>query len=585
MSSGSIPRPEHPRPDFERKAWQNLNGKWQFALDPTRCGLEKGWATGVDLPMEINVPFCPESRLSGLSLTDFLGSVWYRRAFRVDGALRGRRLFIHFGAVDYDARVWVNGRQVARHRGGYTPFSADITDTVTTDGENELVVYAIDDERSLVQPLGKQSSALKSQGCVYTRTTGIWQTVWLEAAPEARVSNLTVWPDAPNGRAAVEVDVVGAYSGLRVEAMASAGGECVALGELAQASGRNSLVLEIPDPVLWDVGKPFLYDLRVRLVDGGEIIDEVSSYFGLREIHINGGRILINGRPVFLRMVLDQGFWPEGICTAPSDDELRADIERSIACGFHGARLHQKVFEPRTLYWADRLGYIVWGEFPDWGCAVRYHAQARENLLREWMEVMHRDRSHPSIVAWAPMNEAYSPGDRYEPQFITELYGLTKRLDPTRPVIGASGYTHVKTDIWDLHDCEQDARVFAEKYHRFSENPCTETLPRKDPEYEPPYEGQPVMVSEYGGTWWNPAQQDGEAWGYGDRPRDEKDFLTRFKGLTDALLDSPRVAGLCYTQLTDVEQEVNGLYTYDRRPKFPTEFLRSVLERKAAIEG
>jgi len=580
----SIPRPEHPRPDFERKAWQNLNGNWQFAVDSGKSGLGKGWSSGTDLPLTINVPFCPESKLGGLAMTDFLEAVWYRRKFTVDQALRGRRLLLHFGAVDYDARVWVNGKQVVRHRGGFTPFEADITDAVDMAGENELVVYAEDDERTHVQPLGKQSSQLKSYGCCYTRTTGIWQTVWIEAVPDSHVTNLTVWPDAANGRAAVVVDVAKAHAGLGIEVAAIVDGKAVASAKLAQAGPANTLVLDVADPVLWEVGKPFLYDLQVKLVEDGKVVDEVASYFGLRDVRIEGDRILINGKSVFQRLILDQGFWPEGIYTAPSDDELRADIERSIACGFNGARLHQKVFEPRTLYWADKLGYLIWGEFPDWGCDVRPHAQARENHRREWTEAVLRDRSHPSIVAWTPLNEAHSAHGRYEPTFFVEIYDLTKRLDPSRPICDTSGYTHVKTDIWDLHDYDQNPESFAARYEQFAKDPKTQTLARNDADHEPPYAGQPVVVSEYGGTWWNPAQVGDAAWGYGNRPKDEKEFLDRFKGLADVLLDNPHIAGLCYTQLTDVEQEVNGLYFYDRRPKFPPELLKKTLDRKAAIE-
>ena len=580
----SIPRPEHPRPDFERKAWQNLNGKWQFAVDSGKSGREKGWQSGMDFPLTINVPFCPESKLSGLAMTDFLEAVWYRRKFTVDPALRGRRLLLHFGAVDYDARVWVNGKEVARHRGGYTPFEADITDTVDMAGENDLVVYAEDDERTHVQPLGKQSSQLKSYGCCYTRTTGIWQTVWIEAVSDSHVTNLTVWPDAPNGRAAVVVDVTNPHAGLGIEVAALVDGKTVASAKLAQAGPTNTLVLDIPNPVLWQVGKPFLYDLQIKLVEGGKVVDEVASYLGLREVRIEGDRILINGKSVFQRLILDQGFWPDGIYTAPSDDELRADIERSIACGFNGARLHQKIFEPRTLYWADKLGYLLWGEFPDWGCDVRPHPQARENHRREWTEAVLRDRSHPAIVAWTPLNEAHSNGSRYEPTFFVEIYDLTKKLDPSRPICDTSGYTHVKTDIWDLHDYDQNPESFAARYAPFGKDPRTETLARNDGDHEPPYAGQPMVVSEYGGTWWNPAQVGDAAWGYGDRPKDEKELLDRFKGLADVLLDNPHIAGLCYTQLTDVEQEVNGLYFYDRRPKFPPELLKKALDRKAAIE-
>jgi len=579
-----IPRPEHPRPDFERSAWQNLNGKWQFAVDTSRSGLEKGWSAGADLPREITVPFCPESRLSGIGETDFLEAVWYRRKFTLAPAMRGGRVLVHFGAVDYEARVWVNGTQVAHHRGGFTPFAADITEAIDGDGENEIVVYAVDDERSGAQPLGKQSSILHSHGCRYTRTTGIWQTVWIEAVPETHVTSLVVWPDAANGRVTLEIAVARPQPGVAVEVEASVDGKVVASAAVPHAQSFNALTLDIPDPVLWEPGKPFLYDLKVRLRGGFEVVDEVSSYFGLREVAIDGDRVLINGKPVFQRLILDQGFWPEGIYTAPSDSELKADIERSIAMGFNGARLHQKVFEPRTLYWADKLGYLLWGEFPDWGCAIAHSPQARENLQREWMEVLLRDRSHPAIVAWTPLNEAHSRHERYNPVFTAALVDLTKRIDPSRPVVDSSGYTHIATDIWDLHDYDQNPESFRTRYAGFADDPKTETLARNDADHEPPYMGQPLVVSEYGGARWDTASREGPAWGYGDTPNTEEEFVARFAGLTDVLLGHPHMAGLCYTQLTDVEQEVNGLYTYDRKPKFDPALLKAAMEKKAAIE-
>lgn len=583
--STTTPRPEHPRPDFERRTWQNLNGRWQFAVDTARCGMEKGWQSGANLPMRITVPFCPESKLSGLGLADFLEGVWYRRKFRVDRALRSQRLLLNFGAVDYEARVWVNGNQVIRHRGGYTPFSVDITDAVDMNGENEIVVYAVDDERTHFQPMGRQCSSLRPYHGLHTRTTGIWQTVWLESAPETRVSSLTVWPDAANGRATVQIGLARTCRGLSLEAEALADGERVVVAKSAQAGLANLLVLEIPSPVLWDVGKPHLYDLKVRVLDrSGRTVDEVNSYFGLRDVCTEGDRVLINGRSVFLRLVQDLGFWPDGIYTAPSDDELRADIERGMACGFNGARLHQKIFEPRTLYWADKLGYLLWSEFPDWSCAVRYHAQARENLVREWTNAVLRDRSHPSVIAWIPLNEAHPASERYDPTLLVELYELTKRLDPSRLMLDASGHTHVKTDVWDLHDYDRNAERFAARYTMPDRTGEAEPDRRSDTDEEISHAAVPVVVSECGGFAWK-AERDQQSREYWEKTcKDEADFLDRIRSITGVLLDNPHIAGLCYEMLTDVEQEVHGLYTYDRKPKFAPKLLREALARKAAIE-
>lgn len=579
----SIPRPEHPRPDFERTAWQNLNGSWQFEIDSTRCGLEKGWQTGKSFSREIMVPFCPESKLSGVQETDFLGAVWYRRSFKLDEALKGGRVLLHFGAIDYDSRVWVNGKELCRHRGGSTPICVDITSALV-EGDNELVVYAADDERSYNQPLGKQSDRLNSYGCSYTRTTGIWQTVWLEAVPESYISGFVVWPNAANGSASIGINLSKPAQGVGLLVEAIADGKVVASAGIDQAGYKNAITLQIPEPVLWEVGNPFLYDLKLKTVVNGKVVDCVSSYFGLRDVRIDGDRILINDKPVFQKLILDQGFWPDGIWTAPSDNDLKADIERSMAMGFNGARLHQKVFEPRSLYWADKLGYIIWGEFPDWGCNIGTSSEARQNLYREWMEVVRRDINHPAIVAWTPLNETLQQYHRYDPQFFVELYDATKSIDPSRPIVDTSGYTHVKTDIWDIHDYEQDPAKFGETYDPFGENPSDETLKGWHPTPRPAYQGQPVVISEYGGTWWNPNEKDTKAWGYGDRPKTEEEFVERFTALADVLLRNPYIAGLCYTQLTDVEQEVNGLYTYDRKPKFSPELLKKALDKKAAIE-
>ena len=329
----------------------------------------------------------------------------------------------------------------------------------------------------------------------------------------------------------------------------------------------------------WGPGHPTLYDLVFTLREGGEVVDSAASYFGLRSLRWDGQAILLNGRPVFQRLILDQGFYPDGIWTAPSDADLRQDIERSQAMGFNGARLHQKVFEERFLYWADRLGYMVWGEMGDWGIDLA-DARAVDSFLTEWQEVMARDYSHPAIVGWCPLNERGNWG--FQAEYIRHIFRTTRRLDPTRPVIDTSGYCHVETEVYDSHDYDQNPDTFEQRHAPFA----TGGDPyRSSGEKEAPYQGQPYMVSEYGGIWWNPDQKDEVGWGYGDRPKSEAEFLARFTALTTTLLNHPRMCGFCYTQLTNVEQEVNGLYTYDRKPKFDPARIREVVARRAAVEG
>jgi len=576
----AVPRPEHPRPDFERAGWLNLNGQWQFEIDNELTGDERGLATGHDLEGTITVPFCPESRLSGVAHTDFMKQVWYRREFRVPREMTGQRLLLHFGAVDWHARVWVNGTLVGEHKGGYTPFACEITNQVRS-GDNEVVVCARDDTRSGLQATGKQSHERDSYGCVYTRTTGIWQTVWLEAVGTTYLSDFCLVPDSDTGRVTFQGTVNGPCEGVKLRLKALAGPRTVAHDEVP-ARGRSTLaLLKVDDPHLWQPGKPYLYDLEIVLEKDGHDIDRVRSYFGFRKVHVDGFRMLINDKPVFQRLVLDQGFYPDGIYTAPSDEALRADIELSMAAGFNGARLHEKVFEPRLLYWADKLGYIVWGEYPDWG-VDHDSAAAMGQVAMEWREVLHRDRNHPSIVGWCPLNET---GGGEGNAFAQALLAVTQSIDPTRPFLDASGYVHLypATDVYDSHNYDQSPESLASTYAMFratGQDPWNNNA--SDPRSA--YRGQPYFVSEYGGTRFVEGEGQSEAWGYGSPTTSLDAFIERYRGLTDALLDNPYMFGFCYTQLTDVEQEQNGIYKYDRTPKYDPALVRAINEREAAYE-
>jgi beta-galactosidase/beta-glucuronidase len=562
-----------------RGAWLTLNGEWQFAQDPGRSGRERGLSESKRLPQRIQVPFCPESSLSGIGNTDFMPAVWYRRTFMVPDQWAGMRVLLHFGAVDYDAEVWVNGCSIGRHRGGYSSFSLEITRALRP-GENVVVVCAEDDTRSGLQPSGKQSQHYASQGCHYTRTTGIWQSVWLEAVPSTYLSGIRLSPDLPNGSLFIRAGMDGPSEGLTLVVEAKLDGVVAGRAEALVSAGTVQFNLSIKPGMVrpWAPGSPTLYDLKLELCDGNTILDRVDSYFGLRSLGMRGPALLLNGKPFFQRLVLDQGFYRDGIYTAPSDDALRGDIERAMAMGFNGARLHEKVFEERFLYWADTLGYLVWGEMGNWGMD---HADpaATERFAAEWLEVLARDYNHPSIVGWCPFNE--TPRNQ-RPELVRFIHQLTRQFDRSRPAIDTSGWVHVgETDVYDIHDYEQNPEVFAAHYEGW---PQGEAAAHEPAHANAPYAGQPVMVSEYGGIWWNPGQQDTDGWGYGNRPTSEEEFLARYRGLTEALLHNPRICGFCYTQLTDVEQEVNGLYTYDREPKFAPEAIHAINTHPAAIE-
>ena len=588
----TTPRPEHPRPQLVRDRWLNLNGEWQFEVDRGDSGLERGLLDR-DLERTILVPFAPESVASGIGDTDFLHAVWYRRSVEIPEDWAGSELLLHFGAVDHDATVWVDGVEVARHRGGFTSFTAELglrTRQIT------IVVRARDLPQG-PQARGKQSTAYANATCLYTRTTGIWQTVWLEAVPADRIEALRITPRQGEGVFDVETVLRRTRPGLRLELELSDGdGVVVATADIGaddELTPAARLVVPEDRRRLWQPGDPHLYDLRVRLTFERAQIDRVDSYAGLRSVSVAGDAILINGERVFQRLVLDQGLWPDTLMTAPTDAALEEDIRLSMAAGFNGARLHQKVFEERFLYHADRLGYLVWGEFGDWGAAEPAVAgdpqQPTASYVTQWIEAVQRDRNHPSIVGWCPLNETWQAlHDR-----ITQLddvtramYLATKAADPTRPVLDASGYSHrvPGADVYDSHLYEQDPaefrRILSTTYVNEHDGRAISL----------PYVGQPYFVSEYGGIWWSEAHDADDperlsSWGYGQRVRDLEEWFARFAGLTDVLLDDPRMFGYCYTQLTDTFQEQNGVYDARRRPKFDIARLRAIQTRPAAYEG
>ncbi|MDE7297812.1 MAG: beta-galactosidase [Lachnospiraceae bacterium] len=575
----NIPRPEHPFPQMERAEWQNLNGEWDFAFDFGRSGRDRHFYENGKYEGKIVVPFCPESSLSDIGYRDFIPCAWYRRFFGITGEQLRGTVLLHFGAVDYLAVVYVNGRQAGAHRGGYSSFTFDITEYLKA-GSNELVVCAEDDNRSGRQPRGKQSAAYASSGCDYTRTTGIWQTVWLEFVPKNYIRSVRYYPDVEGGILNIEASLTGTGK-LCVDAYyeGRACGRCEAVvGKTG--CGTVRMALQLNEIHLWEAGCGRLYDLEFTF-SGEGFCDKVKSYAGLREVRLDGRRFLLNGKPVFQRTVLDQGFYPDGIYTAPTEEALINDIRISIGLGFNGARLHQKIFEPRFLYHCDRMGYLVWGEHGNWGLDLSDPA-ALHPFMGEWLEAVDRDFNHPSVIGWCPFNETWDfDGRKQYDDTLRLIYRMTKQLYPTRPSIDTSGNFHVETDIYDVHNYTQDAAVFASYYEGLKNGGKF----RDDQEPRQHYtEGLPVFVSEYGGIKWDVSNTNASAWGYGEAPKTEEEFLERYRRLTECLLANSNIMGFCYTQLYDIEQEVNGLYTYDRKPKFSPEIIRAINRQPAAIE-
>ena len=605
-----VPRPEHPRPQFRRDRWATLNGEWGFEVDQGDSGLERGL---LDRPLtgRILVPFAPESELSGVHDTDFLTAVWYRRTVTVPADWAGDRVLLHFGAVDHDATVWVDGHEAGRHRGGFSSFTFDISALVVPGRAAEVVVRARD-PRSGPQARGKQATTWANQGTEYTRTTGIWQSVWLEPVPQVALGRPRITPELAASAFRFEVPLSANRPGHRVRVVVSDGDGEVASGVVrADLDLAPTLQVTLPEDRArpWSVADPHLYDVVLTLEDAaGTTLDVVTSYAGLRSVAIDGRALLLNGERVFQRLVLDQGLYPDGILTAPDDAALVRDITLSQEAGFTGARLHQKVFEERFLYHADRLGYLVWGEFADWGCRVAGPPddwqQPPASYVTQWLEVLERDYSHPSIVGWCPLNETQQHiGDRITvlDDVTRAMFLATKAADRSRPALDASGWSHrvVETEIWDSHSYEQDPAEFARLMAPLAEGRPytnregdTETPPRDAPPWSVPYRGQPYFCSEFGGVWWAAPAGDGPAgaddgtdsWGYGDRPRSVEEFHARFEGLVSVLLDDPEMFGYCYTQLTDVFQEQNGIYAADRSPKVDVERVRAAQARPAAFE-
>ena len=544
------PRPEYPRPRLRRAGWVNLNGEWEFGAGPEPR-----------FDRRILVPYCPQSPLSGIGERLPGDVVWYRRHFAAPDA---DRLLLHFGAVDYRATVWVNGTDVARHEGGHTPFAADVTDAARG-LDNVLVVRAEDPLTDLTIPRGKQYWSDRSESIFYTPTTGIWQSVWLEPLPAGHVQRVRVRPDLDAG--AVDLEIA---AGGWVEVEASHKGTVV--GRWSGPAGRGRI--QLTEVLNWSPESPYLYDLDVTVLDpSGRETDRVSSYFGMRKLEIRDGRFWLNGQPYLQRLVLDQGYFPGGLLTASTDDDIRRDIELAKAFGFNGARKHQKVEDPRWLYWADVLGFLVWSEMPN---AHEQSSEAEARVTTEWKEAVLRDRDHPSVVAWVPVNESFGlgpPADQAaQARFLVGLYRLTHELDGTRPVISNDGWEHALSDLCTIHDYSP-ADDMTRRYR--SLDSALAGGGRSHALYLPgySYRGEPLVVSEFGGV----ALAGSGGWGFAE-VNGPDELLRTYRAMVEALMAPGPVEGFCYTQLTDIEQERNGLLTFDRKPKVDPKLIRPITQ-------
>lgn len=590
MKNSVCPRPEYPRPNLVRTDWICLNGEWDFEIDNSVSGRERDYQNGYAFTKKITVPFCPESKLSGIGNVDFMNAVWYKKKLILPEEWCGKRIILHIGACDWETTVYVNGKVAVCHQGGYTPIRVDITDYVKN-GEAVVAIEAVDDVRSGKQFGGKQSQRYASRGCYYTRTTGIWQTVWLEALDPAHIVNYSVHCDINTPSVSFDISLTEAAFGKKISAVVTYEGREVGKGEAEVFSTLSHLNISLSEKHLWEAGAGRLYDVKFEISDDGKVLDSADAYFGLRTVTLGKNGFFLNGKYIFMRFVLDQGFYPDGIYTAPCDESLKKDITDSMSLGFNGARLHEKVFEPRFLYYADKLGYMVFGEAGNWG----WNHNDPENIytfLPEWLEEIERDKAHPSVIGWCPLNETWDKpdGSRIQEKTMRLIYDVTLAKDDTRPVIANSGFVPYY-DIYgkslgaafDVHDYTQEPEAFAKVFDEMDKGIIKDQLHR-NPLYSKRQvldTSKSVFVSEYGGIGW---VENGDGWGYGTSVKTKDEFIERLEGLTAVLRENENICGFCYTQLYDVEQEKNGILTYEREFKFDKDVIAKIFSAPSVKE-
>jgi hypothetical protein len=567
----------YPRPQLRRDGWRSLNGVWDFALDPGGV-----WALPgeVEWARQIRVPFAPEAPAGGIGVTSFFRACWYRRTIIVPPLADGERLLVHFGAIDYEATVWADGQFAGHHVGGYTPFTVDLTPAAAGRTSIELVIRAEDDPQDLAKPRGKQDWQLDPHSIWYPRTSGIWQTVWMEVVSASWIDSIRWTPNLARWEIGLEVRIAGLRPDpVRLHVRLRCGSQVIADDTYAVLGADVHRRIALSDPgiddyrneLLWSPESPTLIEAELQLWAGrGELVDQVASYTALRAVATQGDRVVLNNRPYPLRLVLDQGYWPSGGLTAPDDAALRSDVELARAMGFNGVRKHQKVEDPRYLYWADVLGLLVWAEMPS---AYRFTKDSIDRVTREWSAAIDRDYSHPCIVAWVPINESWGvpnltdiPAERH---YVQALYHLTHTLDPTRPVIGNDGWESVATDIVGIHDYDPEPDRLARRYQSDHEIPRIFRRERPGGRLLVLEAGRhaelPIVLSEFGGIGLRDAKG---TWGY-SCANGEEDLASRYEQLLAAVRSIGMLSGFCYTQFADTYQEANGLLYADRRPKIP----------------
>lgn len=577
------PRKEYPRPQFVRSSWINLNGEWDFQFDDKDQGVSEKWFLKPTFERRIVVPYVYQSKLSQINLTDVHDIVWYSKRIYLNEEMLKGRVILHFGAVDYLADIWVNGEHVMTHQGGHVSFSVDITDQAKE--ENLVVVRVRDYTTDLELPRGKQYWKTTSESIFYTRSTGIWQTVWIEAVPKTYLSRVFLTPDIDKKSLLVEYEVEGSGNVEMSFAVSRDGLKLISERfAVEKADGKKEILLDElngldwtkPETVLWSPEAPNLFDITFRLYGEGGLIDEISSYFAMRKVSADNGKFMLNNQPYYQKFLLDQGYWEDSLLTAPADEDFVTDIKMAKAMGFNGVRKHQKVEDPRFHYWADKMGFLVWAEMAN---AYVYSRKYVNRMISEWTEAIKRDYNHPCIVAWVPINESWGvekiEEHKEEQAHAASLYYLTKSLDQTRPVMSNDGWQHTQSDLLTIHDYDWSKEILKERYDNIIS--ILDFVPSGRKLYASgwSYDHQPIIASEIAGISYQKSEKEG--WGYSNAS-DDTDFALRYYNIISAFLESPLVQGFVVTQITDIEQEINGLMTYRRKPKIDVDIIRKINE-------
>ncbi|WP_040207398.1 glycoside hydrolase family 2 protein [Neobacillus jeddahensis] len=573
MTENSVPRKEYPRPHFERAEWLNLNGEWNFQFDRENKGEKEKWYKNSNFDRKIIVPFTYETSASGIGEEVFCPTIWYQKSLIIPSEYEKKEIVLHFEAADYITKVWVNGTFVGKNKGGQIAFSFPITDYL--DESNELnIVVKIEDSQSCFQPRGKQRWLDQSYECWYVQTTGIWQTVWLEFLGETHLHAVKITPDIDTESVEFTYDVTGDLNQpLVLQTSILFNGHPIKSFDQTVSRANQTFSVTIASEfhhwrvVHWSPQSPNLYDVEFTLYKQGKVVDQVKSYFGMRKISIENGRVLLNNIPLYQRLILDQGYWKESHLTPPSEAAIIEDIDRTLEMGFNGVRKHMKVEDQRYLYWADKKGLLVWSEM---AATYEFSDEAIQNFTEEWIEVVKQHYNHPCIITWTPFNESWGVKNIYtnvkQQKFTEGIYHLTKAIDSMRPVIVNDGWEHTISDIISLHDYVEYGDEFLKRYmdkEKVVNNHIAFNKSKHAMAQGYPYNGQPIIISEYGGIAFNSEK----GWGYGNQVTSEEDFLHRYESITQAIRDTSYISGFCYTQLTDVQQEVNGLLTEERVPK------------------